>query len=298
MNLKYPILLGHTSDVREGFKKPLTQYQQKVLLANVDQQFFTISNVCPHQGSLILPSVAKGLSCQYHAWSWNSDGSPKSSGTTSMCNSHKLATSPTFISNNLIFNKQVSLPELPADFQFLTLVEERIDTVNASAKNIMDLFLDVDHIPVVHPKLYDDIGVTRTSSITWEYFDWGSMQLVNKDQNYSKEFLATLRSNQEEQLSAIWIAVYPYTMIEWQPGALFVTVVSPVGNESKVSVLKYRDARYSDDNWTFNSTLWESAWKQDVCQAESIVGNVPESHYEESKQHFHEYLKRVEWHTE
>lgn len=297
MILKYPVLLGHTSDVCEGFKKPLIQSQREILLTNSGDQFFTVSNICPHQGSLILASTAKRLSCQYHAWSWNNDGTPKNSGTAKMCNSHRLETEPTFISNNLIFNKEISLPELPVNLQFLTLVEERVDKVNASAKSIMDLFLDVDHIPVVHPKLYNDIGLTKTSSIAWNYFNWGSIQYVSKDHNYSAEFYETLQKTPEEHFSAIWIAVYPYTMIEWQPGALFVTIAAPDNDRSNVTVLKYRDMRYSETNWSLNNTIWETAWKQDIHQAENIVSSMPELHYEESKQHFHAYLKEIKWHT-
>lgn len=291
MTLKYPVFLAHTSDVKEGFKKPLNQYQRRLLLANADNQFSIISNVCPHQGSLILSSTKKSISCQYHAWSWDIDGNPKGSGTTHQCNKHKLSSNISYISNNLIFNKDIRLPDLPVSFQYLELVEERVDSVNASTKNIIDLFLDVDHIPVVHPKLYDDIGVTKTSSIDWKYYDWGSVQLVQKDHDYAADYQATLRHSSDERLSAIWIAVYPYTMIEWQPGALFVTVASPDNSNSKVTVLKYRDTRYSDANWNFNSTLWEEAWRQDVCQAENIVSSVPDDHYEESKQHFHKWLK-------
>lgn len=288
MSLKYPVFLAHTSDVKEGFKKPLIQYQKRILLANADNQYSTISNICPHQGSLILSNPKKHLVCQYHAWSWDAAGNPKGSGTTHKCNSFKLDTSNTYVSNNLIFNKNISFPDLPINFQYLELVEERVDQTNATPKNIMDLFLDVDHIPVVHPKLYDDIGVTKTTSVEWKYFDWGSIQLVHKDDSYSEEYLSTLRNTPDEELAAIWIAVYPYTMIEWQPGAMFVTIA----NGANVTVLKYRDTRYSDKNWNLNSSIWEEAWRQDVQQSENIVSNnIPEAHYEESKQHFHTWME-------
>lgn len=292
MNSNYPAFLGHTSDVKEGFKKPLTQFQNTLLLANTDNQFSTISNICPHQGSLILQSLKKNIVCQYHAWSWDTDGNPKGSGNTHVCNAHKLKTNNVHITNNLIFNQLVTIPELPINLQHLKLVEERVDVVNSTAKNIMDLFLDVDHIPVVHSHLYNDIGVTKTSSVEWQYFDWGSIQLVHKDHSYSEEYSSTLLSSPEENFAAIWIAVYPYTMIEWQPGALFITIASPSNSTATVTVLKYRDTRYSDTNWNLNSNIWETAWEQDVHQSESIVdNNIPEEHYEESKQHFHAWMR-------
>lgn len=293
-----PMFLAHTSDVSLGFKKPLMQFQKKFVLANQNNVFSLISNVCPHQGSLILSTQKKSLTCQYHAWSWDETGSPRGSGTAHICNRSILEKIPTTITNNLIFNN-VELPVLPVDLEHLSLVEERIDIVNAKSKNIMDLFLDVDHIPVVHPKLYDNIGVAQTSSVKWDYFSWGSIQTVYKDCNYSDEFLSTLRHTDEESLAAIWIAVYPYTMIEWQPGALFVTIAVPERSQSRVTVLKYRDTRYNDENWNINNEIWEEAWRQDVAQAECIIeDNIPCSNYEESKKHFHLFLKEHQWLTE
>ena len=116
----------------------------------------------------------------------------------------------------------------------------------------MDLFLDVDHIPTVHQGVYDQIGITDFSDIKWEYYTNGSTQFV-----YDKQGLA-----------AAWIAVYPYTMIEWQRGSLFVTVIEKQNtDQSNVHVFKYTD---DSDQWDLNNTVWETAWKQDREQAELI----------------------------
>lgn len=265
-----------------------------MLLVNNEGNLSLMSNVCPHQGSLILADQKKSLTCQYHAWSWNDNGTPRGQGTTQVCNSHNLENHPVDTSNHLVFRNLV-LPPLPIDLTHLQLVEERLDVVQSKTKNIMELFLDVDHIPVVHPKLYDAIGLSKTESVKWDYFDWGSIQKVYKDCNYSSAYECTLQNNKDEELAAIWIAVYPYTMIEWQPGSLFVTVAMPNGASSNVVVLKYKDTRYSNDNWQMNNNIWETAWGQDVAQAESIVEAGPTTHYEDSKAHYHSYLKRNSW---
>jgi hypothetical protein len=170
----------------------------------------------------------------------------------------------------------------------MSLQESRIDSVKTSYKNIIDVFLDVDHIPVVHKTVYDDLGIG--TDVSWKYYDWGSIQFVEKSTKYSKEFKDTLIGMPTQQLAAFWITVYPYTTIEWQPGAMFVNVCVPRDNTTDVCVFKYRDTRYSDANWNINSTVWETAWQQDRKQAELIVKrsmHVP--HLETSKIHFRDW---------
>jgi hypothetical protein len=132
----------------------------------------------------------------------------------------------------------------------------------------MDLFLDVDHIQSIHAGVYDLIGITNTQ-VTWDYYTNGSVQRVDQ--------------------GALWIAVYPYTMIEWQRGSLFITVATPKGNISKVSVFKYIDKDYNTQ-WKLNEQVWETAWAQDKAQAE-IITRFADENLEPQKQHFREFLK-------
>jgi hypothetical protein len=97
------------------------------------------------------------------------------------------------------------------------------------------------------------------------------LQLVSKGGNYG----------------AAWIAVYPGTMIEWQPGALFVTVATAVSEfEADVHVFKYSD---DEEVWKLNDSVWELAWAQDQMQAELITG-FTNNNLEESKKHFRQWL--------
>ena len=150
------------------------------------------------------------------------------------------------------------------------------------------MFLDVDHIPVVHKSVYDDVGIG--TDVTWHYYNWGSIQSVEKSTEYSKEFADSLKDMQPQRLAAFWITVYPYTTIEWQPGAMFVNVCVPRGELTDVCVFKYRDTRYSCKNWDINSTIWETAWLQDRQQAESIINrSMFTPHLEASKIHFRDW---------
>jgi hypothetical protein len=158
----------------------------------------------------------------------------------------------------------------------MVLKEQRTDHVKADPRIVMDLFLDVDHIPTVHAGVYDIIGITDVRDVRWTYHDWGSLQLVHNN----------------ERVNAAWLAVYPGTMIEWQRGALFITVVHPTTSttECEVEVFKYMDTEQSD-LWEMNQQIWETAWSQDRAQAEKIVEfQTDTSKLEESKKHFRKFL--------
>jgi hypothetical protein len=180
---------------------------------------------------------------------------------------------PAYVWNSLVFSHPVDF-EVPVDFSNLTLMEKRIDVVKSSNINIMDLFLDVDHIPTLHAGVYDKIGITDFSDIKWKYYNNGSTQLV-----YDKN-----------GLSAAWIAVYPYTMIEWQRGSLFVTVAIENQNKehSNVHVFKYTSG---NENWSLNNSVWETAWFQDRTQAE-LINKVNFENLEIQKLHYRNYLNQ------
>jgi hypothetical protein len=131
----------------------------------------------------------------------------------------------------------------------------------------MDLFLDVDHIQSIHAGVYDLVDITNTD-VKWKYYSNGSIQAVDQ--------------------GAFWIAVYPYTMIEWQKGSMFITVAKPHGDTSKVSVFKYTD-NLNSTNWKLNEYVWETAWGQDKHQAE-LITKFADKNLEPQKLHFRDFL--------
>jgi phenylpropionate dioxygenase-like ring-hydroxylating dioxygenase large terminal subunit len=269
------MFIGHINDIRENEYLPLKQFNNKKVIANSDS-LQLISNVCPHQKSLL--SVEKGSGarvCPYHGWSFDIKGKPLGSGLTACKNTKGLETQPVYQWNNLLFTKPVAAPA--ADFidtKNMKLVETRVDHVKASANNIMDLFLDVDHIELVHAGVYDELGMPDIREVDWHYYEWGSLQLVPGPDGYG----------------AAWLAVYPNTMIEWQQGAMFITVANDLGNDSSdVVVYKYRDVAYTSELWETNSRIWETAWHQDKSQAE-LLTEFNQDNLEPAKQHFRNYL--------
>ena len=272
------VFLAHVNDIAPGVKKPLSQLNNLQTLVNNDRQYFLANNICPHQRSRIVAKEQTEFKCQYHGWSWNDDGTAKDAGTTKVCNNSKLVLKPTFETNGLLFKDPIEDTTVlnKIDFTKMVKVSERVDHIKSDYRHIMDVFLDVDHIPVLHPGVYDKIGVEGVPKVEWNYYSWGNIQQVKLPDN-------TVR--------AVWAAVYPYTMIEWQPGALFVTVAKPNGDSTDVSVLTYQDPDCDPALQKLNAEIFDIAWQQDSQQAEAIVEYVLDGPYvDESKRHFRNWL--------
>jgi hypothetical protein len=167
----------------------------------------------------------------------------------------------------------------------MVLQEHREDIVNALPEIIMDVFLDIAHIPVAHKGVYDAIGITNVSDLQWSLFSNGSIQFVPSQDNRH-----IIEDDQQYNLGAAWMAIYPGTMIEWQPGALFVTIAQPHTQGSCVQVYKYQDTRYSDNSWSVNQQVWELAWTQDKQLSELIV-SVPHENLDDLKQHHRVWMQ-------
>jgi phenylpropionate dioxygenase-like ring-hydroxylating dioxygenase large terminal subunit len=269
------MFLSLTSDLKPGEARPLPQYQNKKFLANNNGKFKIGSNICPHQGSRILPKQSDNIMCQYHGWSWDINGNPTGGGYTPLCNTKKLSMVDAFESQSMVLSKEIQLPELPILFDNFKLQEHRIDRVEVNdPKHIMNIFLDVDHIPIVHKRVYERMGIVGDPEVEWEYFDNGSIQKVYHSTDPARPLIFT------------WVAIYPYTMIEWQQGSMFITDCFKTENGfTDVAVYKYKESFTSAYDYETNQTTWETAWRQDKFQSEQMVAFNSE-HFEEQKKHY------------
>ncbi len=274
------MLLSLINDLKHGEARPLAQYRNKKFLLNNGGSYKIGSNVCPHQSSRIISEKTDHLLCQYHGWSWDIEGNPTGAGFTKLCNEKKLSMIDAHHHQGLILDSKIELPELPISFDVFNLKELRVDRVKVeNPMNIMNVFLDVDHIPVVHKGVYDAMGIVGDPQVVWEYFDNGSIQKVYHSKN-------------PNELIFMWLAIYPYTMIEWQPGSLFITdCFSTEAGHTDVAVYKYKE--YFSDNYTYetNQQTWEVAWKQDKHQSEQIVTINPIM-FEEQKHHYLNWARK------
>jgi phenylpropionate dioxygenase-like ring-hydroxylating dioxygenase large terminal subunit len=270
------MFIAHRNDIDSGEAKPLEQTDNKKFIINDNGQYKIGNNVCPHQSSRIICKKQTELRCQYHGWSWDHQGKCLDSGSAAQQNNSTLQLEDTIIDNDgLLFDQQLDFSTLPEiSFKNLILAQHRIDTINADPRITMDIFLDVDHIPHVHEGVYNLLGIEGPANVSWDYFDWGSIQKV---------------SSNEGKLIASWIAVYPYTMIEWQAGSVFITECL---EDNKIAVWKYYNRDTSYKSFEGNSVMWETAWSQDKNQALQMTKFPNTAFLEEAKKHYRYWLQQ------
>jgi len=271
------MFLAHKNDIETGHWQVLEQAENTQTLLNDDGVFKLQSNLCTHQGSRIRSGQGRGLAsvCPYHGYSWSKDGAPVGSGTvghaesTIKCkNKDPLQTQQVYEWSGFLFSEPV-----PVDFNVngnYKLVEYRQDVVKSNPTPIMDLFLDIDHIPMVHPGLYDKIDVPDVRKIKWSTWNGGSIQYVPGAPAEDSQWTQYTK-NRNLTCSAAWLAQYDGTMFEWQPGAVFVMVNRRIDDATtRCHVFKYQDLDYPNEAWEINSGVWETAWQQDCDQSQRL----------------------------
>lgn len=261
------MFLGLKQDFKPNTATPIDQLNAGESVVNYCDRFYLLSNVCPHQHSRISSCVTSKLQCPYHGMQFDLAG-------MGIGNQFILSRHSCYSNGAMLFDQPVAF-DFPVSTEHFELVEHRKDKVNASVSVIMDVFLDIEHIPVAHAGVYERIGISNINRLVYETFDGGSIQFVPPQSNSHM-----IEQDREHNLGACWMALYPGTMIEWQPGALFVTVAA----DSSVEVYKYRDARYDEDSWTLNEQVWECAWSQDKALSENIL-ELGNSNLDQLKQH-------------
>jgi len=289
------MLLAHKNDLKNDEWKVLPHLKDWSL-NNVNGEYRLYSNICPHQGSYFKGTEGKNTRlCPYHGWSFKTSGEPIGSGSTDhWCkNEETLESKEVFEWNGYLFSEGHDLPTIDyIQSDHLVLEEMRVDRVHANYIDIVNIFLDMDHLPVVHPKIYDQLSV---EAVEWQILENSSVQYApnNKDKLNNEFGQTMLQEDRDRKHGAAWFCVYPYTMLEYFPGAWFNTVCNPIDDkETAVTVYKYRDTRYSEKNWELNCQIWETAWGQDKEQSQSVVPHFKSRFLEKQKTHYLNWINK------
>lgn len=270
------MFLAHKNELQENDWMVLPQSNETKTLVHKPQGFELQHNLCLHQGTKLRTGRGNGVevTCPYHAWSWDKDGAPTSSGTTGSSkgsikceNSQNIpAMKPTEWSG-FLFESPVQLGiDIAGDYH---LEAYRKDTVNVNFIPLMNHFLDVDHFPAGYSDLYSQIDIPNVKNVEWRTWQGGSAQLVRGTAGTNSEWGSHLK--EPNTFSAVWLALYPFTTVEWHPGAVFVAVNQPLDeNKTAVHIFKYRDHSYSEENWKINDRVWEQVRAKDVETAQLL----------------------------
>jgi len=275
------MFLSLTQDIPSNHAVPLEQYDHHWCLVNNNGKFELVSNICPHQNAKLCVTATEQFVCGYHGKTFDICG-------TGVNTALKLPTKTVYSVDALLLDQSLPI-SIPCNLEYMRLQEYRKDFVRSSPDIIMDVFLDIEHIDHAHAGLYDQKGLDTLEQVEVSVFSNGSAQSVISDRaTYA------IDADKEIGLAAYWLAIYPYTMIEWQPGALYVTVANKISDASScVHVFKYYDTRYDTSVVEFNNKVWETAWSQDRRLSESVVA-MPTQHLSQLKQHYFDWRKNAQ----
>ena len=270
------MFLAHKNELQENDWMVLPQSNETKTLVNKGNSYELQHNLCLHQGAKLRSGRGTGLDLTFpfHAWSWDRDGAPVGSGSTGhskgtiKCeNTQKIPALKPSEWSGFLFETPVQLGiDVSGDYR---LEEYRKDTVDANFIPLMNQFLDIDHMTGPYTDLYSQIDIPDVKNVEWRSWQGGSAQLVRGAPGTNAEWNQTL--NDPTTFNAVWLALYPFTMVEWQPGAVFVVVNQPVDDSKTVAhIFKYRDHNYSEANWQINEQVWEKIRKKD-CETAQLL---------------------------
>ena len=139
------MFLGLVQDFLPDKIYPLRQYNDRRNLIVDSRGPGLISNICPHQNSKLASRPADTLTCPYHGLKFDCAGH-------GINNRYSLEHWPVYSTQTMLFDRPVD--DFPIRTDAMVLAEQREDPVQATVDIIMDVFLDIEHIPVAHPGVY------------------------------------------------------------------------------------------------------------------------------------------------
>jgi phenylpropionate dioxygenase-like ring-hydroxylating dioxygenase large terminal subunit len=196
LNSKHPKIFTHV----DSFKKN-NYFGSSGYVINKKLQLFP--NRCPHRGNkIIFPGTVKNqFQCGLHGWEWNDFG--------------------VGINNNVNFNPKQAVKgssglifldwEEPTSARWVrNLKNDDLDYSYSIKKEgigdwrwQMEMHVDLLHVEYIHPRLnkYVDCNELETE----RGYDWIA----------------------QHHKHGWWLFVYPFTHIEWEPGCLYISEMSP-----------------------------------------------------------------------
>lgn len=240
-----PRWLSSTVDVTPGhFVVP--QHDRSTMLINNGTDILAISNICTHKRAIIAEGrgdIGSAITCPIHRWTWNLDGSIRGArgfdkncvmdlGITSthQWNGHVFTGSPAWTDDISRLGELSSFLHTEShEWHSSQVISYGFDW-----KIFMEIFLDLYHVQTFHPGLR---SLTDCKTFDWVFGKNWSCQtaLFNRnvpDTAWYKELYRYYHASGHHASAtygAVWLGIYPNTMIEYYPGCMVVSTVWPDG---------------------------------------------------------------------
>src|SRR3546814_589354 len=137
-----------------------------------------------------------------------------------------------------------------------------IDEYDFNWKTFIEVYLEDYHVGPFHPGLNQFVDCDK---LEWKFGDWYSAQQVGLRHALKKSGSAAYQKWQQLLLQynncriptqgSIWMAYYPFLMIEWYPHGLVVSHLIPRGVDACANVVEFY---YPEDIALFERELVEA----------------------------------------
>jgi phenylpropionate dioxygenase-like ring-hydroxylating dioxygenase large terminal subunit len=267
-NNKYPKIFTH----KDTFKKDIF-YGSGQYVINKNLELF--SNRCPHRGNkIITPGEIKSqFKCGLHGWAWTENGSP-------LNNTINLKSKNAVVGESgLCFLDW----EEPNDSKWVNELKQDTFEYSHSLKKYgegdwrwqMEMHVDLLHVEQIHPLLNNYVDCN--SLVTERGYDWIA-------QHHSHGW---------------WLFVYPFTHIEYEPGCLYISEMSPRENDQGYDVFIHYLFNNSIDQTTKDNfiNMAEVTFDEDIRAVNELSASSkykmpvnPHHKLEQDIKHFYKWI--------
>ena len=222
-----------------------------------------ISNVCRHRQAIMLRGSGKGqgrshIVCPLHRWTYDLQGHLAGAPHFEHDPCLDLRNYPVQRWNGLLFegggrrNVARELSELAPPtaglLDFSGYVHERthLHQCNYNWKTFIEVYLEDYHVGPFHPGLGQFV---TCDDLRWELGRQHSVQTVGVHQALGKPgsqiyerwhaAVMNFRQGTPPPHGAVWLTLYPTTMVEWYPHVLVVSTLFPRGPRQTLNVVEF-----------------------------------------------------------
>ena len=238
-----------------NFYVPPQMQDAKILIHN-ENGIELISNICRHRQATMLEGrgAIKSIVCPLHHWTYQLNGTMQGAPhfpETPCLHLHKTPLQNwqgfLFSGGQQILDDIAKIPTLKElDFTDYLLDRVEVEEYNFNWKTFIEVYQEDYHIEPFHPGLGKFVDC---NDLRWEFGEWYSLQTVGLNENLRKagspvygqwqEQVLRYYKNELPRYGAIWLTLYPNTMIEWYPGTLVVSSVIPNGTEACTHIAEF-----------------------------------------------------------
>ncbi len=242
--LKGPRYVGHELSVpRVGDRRPVDLDGEGLILARGASGVEVLVNACRHRQAVVVtePGNSKHIQCPFHKWTYGMDGTLIGAPHFSPKPCRNLFSVPTTTWNGLVLAGPAAVERDLHGWADGGLFGFDGHTFHSSIemecrqnwKTFVEVYLDLYHVAPFHPGL---AGLVSCDELRWTAGEFYSVQTVGMRKDISGGATPAYERWQSKireafpvlpERGAVWAFYYPNLMLEWNPGSIMVSVLSP-----------------------------------------------------------------------